>query len=46
MPLQNEGYPKVPSNLDDQSFIKRTKEDRLLENNSASGSFFISLFLT
>ena len=46
MPLQTEGYPKASSNLDDQSFIKRTKEDRLLENNSASGSFFISLFLT
>ena len=45
-PLQSESYPKASSNLYNQSFIKWTKETRLLENNSASGSFFISLFLT
>ena len=43
MPLQSESYPEASSNLDDQLFIKWTKETRPLEISSSA--FFISWFL-
>ena len=41
----SEVYPEASSNLDHQLFSKWAKETRLLENNSATGSFSISWFL-
>ena len=42
MPLESESYPEASSNLDDQLFIKWTKETRPLEISSSA--FFISWF--